>query len=96
MYIVGSTRCLLHCQVLNCDRRLAPSHPDPFEPAVKRIRSLKSNFLWAIVYKEDRFKIQWAMNVLQRKTEEELAAQNFRLAEGSLGVTHVLRFKSWI
>ena len=78
--------------MLSYDRRLAPSHPDPFEPAVKRIRSLKSNFLWAIVYKEDRFKIQWAMNVLQRKTEEELAAQNFRLAEGSLGVTHVLQY----
>ena len=53
MYIVGSTRCLLHCQVLNCDRRLAPSHPDPFEPAMKTIESLESNFISAIVHKED-------------------------------------------
>ena len=32
----------------------------------------------------------WAMDVLQRKIEEELAGQDFRLSDSVCGVIHVL------
>lgn len=93
MYGIGPTQCLLHCQVLNYDRRLAPSHPDPPVPEYRSLEFLRKNLHEAICHKEDHFKMVWAMDVLQRKIEEELAGQDFRLSDSVCGVIHVLLFK---
>ena len=41
MYGIGPTQCLLHCQVLNYDPRLAPSHPDPPVPEYRSLEFLR-------------------------------------------------------
>jgi hypothetical protein len=79
--------------VLNYDRRLAPSHPDPPVPEYRSLEFLRKNLHEAICHKEDHFKMVWAMDVLQRKIEEELAGQDFRLSDSVCGVIHVLLFK---
>ena len=93
MYGIGPIQCLLHCQVLNYDRRLAPSHPDPPVPEYRSLEFLRKNLHEALCHKEDHFKMVCAMDVLQRKIEEELAGQDFRLSDSVRGVIHVLLVK---
>ena len=91
VYILSMTcKCLTHVQVLNYDRRLTPSHPDPVEPGKKAFRNLKSLFQAAIVHKEDHFQLQWAMKVLHNKSDEELAALAFRVSGCQFGIIHVI------
>ena len=94
IYIYRIHQCLTHVQVLSYDRRLAPSHPDPVEPAQRNLRSLRLNLEWAIKHQEEQFKMAWVTFVLQRKIEEELVANNMQLADDYGIIIHILHFAS--
>ena len=86
---------LTQWQVLNCDRRLAPSHPEPFIPPIaRRADSLRSSLYNAILHSEDHFQLPWAIQVLRFKIDEELTTHNFGKSDGVCGVVHVLHLKS--
>ena len=89
IYIYRIHQCLTHVQVLSYDRRLAPSHPDPVEPAQRNLRSLRLNLEWAIKHQEEQFKMAWVTFVLQRKIEEELVANNMQLADDYGIIIHI-------
>ena len=94
IYLYRIHQCLTHVQVLSYDRRLAPSHPDPVEPAQRNLRSLRLNLEWAIKHQEEQFKMAWVTFVLQRKIEEELVANNMQLADDYGIIIHILHFAS--
>ena len=81
-------------QVLNYDRRLAPSHPEPVEPNPRRADSLRSSLYGAILHSEDQFQVTWALNTLRLKIDKEMQAHKFDKSEGVCGVVHVLHLKS--
>ena len=80
--------------MLNYDRRLAPSHPEPVDPTIRRADSLRSSLYGAILHSEDKFKMSWALNRLRFKVDKEMQEHKFDKSQGVCGVVHVLHLKS--